>query len=141
MFFLKVQIIIFDHLLLLLFCIFYTLTLVTMTAVIITDIIRTILASAMISTGHSSAKTFTVLLLTLTLLAVASLLILFGSTLCFCPNDFSGFLYTLLMVMIVLATVACTLWCAHYSSRKTLAVHLQTFSLLTGAALFFLSDV
>lgn len=104
-------------------------------------VICAVLASAVIPAGNTRAETLAILLLALTFLAVAAFLTFFCSALGFYLDNFSGLLDAILMVVIVGTSIAGALWGAHLASRKTLAVHLQTFGLLASATCFFLPNV
>lgn len=120
----------------------YALAIATVVAMTMTNIICTILASTVVSTGFSCAITFAILFLALAFFTVASLLlILFCCTLRFYFHYLSGLFDRAKVVVIIRTTIARAIRRTHFSSRKALAVHLQAFSFFAGATSFFLFDV
>ena len=101
--------------------------------------VSAVFALAGAGTGDTGVETFTILLLALTFFTVASfLLFLLGCTAHLMRDTFPGFSDLGLVVVVVGAAVAGTLFGAHFSLPEALTVHLQTFGLLASASSLFL---
>lgn len=95
--------------------------------------VLTVYALAFLPTGETSVETFTVLLLTLTFFAVATL----TSRTAFrglAPNQLMGFQQRLTMLLAVRTSLTVAVLTAELTRWEALAVHLETLSLLASAA-------
>jgi len=102
----------------------------------VTVTICTIFAFTALSTCNSWIETLAVFFLALAFFTVASLSFACWDWLCL-DNVFCT-IYQFKVMLVVATPVARTLWSAHFSRWKTLAIHLEAFSFFTSATSFLL---